>query len=95
MSDETPTTQTLMPFGKYRDQPIEVLAADPRYCEWLAAQPWFRTRFTHLHTLIVNNFAAGIFCLRWRQISTVWRLLSMEPRVINGLIGGSSLTRWV
>jgi hypothetical protein len=48
----------LVPFGKYKGQPVEVLAADKSYCEWLAGQEWFRTRFTAIHTLIVNNFAA-------------------------------------
>ena len=46
----------LVPFGKYRGQPIEVLAADKPYCEWLASQDWFRSKFTTIHTLIINNF---------------------------------------
>jgi hypothetical protein len=31
-------------FGKYRGQPIEILASDRGYCDWLMAQPWFRDR---------------------------------------------------
>jgi len=46
----------LIPFGKYKGQPIEVLAADREYLEWLQAQPWFPERFPQIHTLIVNNF---------------------------------------
>jgi hypothetical protein len=46
----------IVPFGKYKGQPIEALQHDPAYCEWLAGQDWFRARFTAIHTLIVNNF---------------------------------------
>ncbi len=49
---------SLVPFGKYKGQPVEALAQDSEYCEWLAGQDWFRTRYTAIHTLIVNNFAA-------------------------------------
>jgi len=29
----------VVPSGKYKGQPVEVMAADTDYCEWLAAQP--------------------------------------------------------
>jgi uncharacterized protein (DUF3820 family) len=28
----------LVPFGKYKGQPVEVLAQDREYCDWLDAQ---------------------------------------------------------
>ncbi len=40
--------KNIVPFGKYKGQPIEVLQADEEYSEWLAAQQWFRERFTDL-----------------------------------------------
>ena len=46
----------IVPFGKYKNQPVEVLAADKSYCEWLVAQDWVRERFPSVHTLIVNHF---------------------------------------
>lgn len=46
----------LVPFGKYKGQPVEVLSQDKQYCEWLASQDWLRSRFSGIHTLIVNNF---------------------------------------
>jgi hypothetical protein len=49
-------TDTLVPFGKYKGQPIDVLREDKSYCDWLAGQDWFRDRYTTIHTLIVNNF---------------------------------------
>jgi hypothetical protein len=35
----------LIPFGKYKGQPVEVLAQDKQNAEWLTAQPWFRVRW--------------------------------------------------
>jgi hypothetical protein len=48
----------IVPFGKYRGQPIEVLRSDPGYVQWLLGQDWVRDRFAAIHTLIVNNFGA-------------------------------------
>ena len=44
----------IVPFGKYKDQPVETLIADRGYCEWLAAQPWFAERFRDLHQIVIN-----------------------------------------
>lgn len=47
----------IVPFGKYKNQPIEVLAQDKSYCEWLAGQGWVAQRYPDIHTVIINNFA--------------------------------------
>ena len=52
----TPRGQNVIPFGKYRGQPIEVLEADPQYAKWLAGQGWFRSHHQNLHAIIINNF---------------------------------------
>lgn len=49
----------LIPFGKYRGQPIEALANDQQYADWLTAQPWFRERYSSLYTVIINNFSVA------------------------------------
>lgn len=46
----------IIPFGKYKNQPIEVLAGDKQYTEWLCQQSWFISQFNQLHTVIINNF---------------------------------------
>ena len=46
----------IVPFGKYKGQPVERLAQDKDYCEWLASQDWFRNRYATIHSLIINNF---------------------------------------
>jgi hypothetical protein len=47
---------TIVPFGKYKGQPVEVLSEDRAYADWLLAQGWLKQRFPDLHTLIINNF---------------------------------------
>lgn len=44
-----------VPFGKYKGQSAEVLAADPQYMEWLISQGWVRDKFPQFYTLIINN----------------------------------------
>ncbi len=44
----------VVPFGKYKGQPVEVLRADDDYCQWLMGQDWFRAKFTTIYQTIVN-----------------------------------------
>jgi uncharacterized protein (DUF3820 family) len=55
---ETPAKHgaDIVPIGKYKGQPVEVLQGDPQYVEWLMGQDWVRTKYPQLFTLIVNNF---------------------------------------
>jgi hypothetical protein len=46
----------LIPFGKYKGQPIEVLQSDPQYVDWLMQQDWVRQRFPSVMNVIINNF---------------------------------------
>lgn len=46
----------IVPFGKYRGQPIDVLLADTQYMAWLSEQPWVKERYPIVQTLIINNF---------------------------------------
>jgi hypothetical protein len=47
----------VVPFGKYKGQPVEAMAADRAYMDWLLAQPWFKDQHKNIYTLIINNFA--------------------------------------
>jgi len=47
-------TSEVVPFGKYKGQPVEVLAADTDYCEWLTAQPWFKARYLNVYNTVIN-----------------------------------------
>lgn len=47
----------LVPFGKYKGQPVEVMQMDTGYCEWLSKQDWFRERYANVYQqVIINNF---------------------------------------
>ena len=48
------TAAEVVPFGKYKGQPVETLAADSDYCEWLTAQTWFRERYGNVYNTIIN-----------------------------------------
>jgi hypothetical protein len=43
----------LVPFGKYKGQPVEALAADNDYAEWLLSQPWFRDRWPNVYNVVI------------------------------------------
>jgi len=46
----------LIPFGKYKGQPIEVMALDHAYMDWVRQQSWFADKYPSINTLIINNF---------------------------------------
>lgn len=46
----------IIPFGKYKGQPIEAIASDKQYLDWLTQQPWFREKYATIHQVIINNF---------------------------------------
>jgi hypothetical protein len=46
---------TLVPFGKYRNQPVDIMAADIQYVEWLMTQDWFTNgRYQNVYNTIIN-----------------------------------------
>ncbi|MDL2313672.1 hypothetical protein LJC36_01690 [Desulfovibrio sp. OttesenSCG-928-C14] len=49
-------TVEIIPFGKHKGKPLEVLRSDPEYCDWLTAQGWFREKHDAIYQLIINNF---------------------------------------
>jgi len=42
-------SNNIVPFGKCRGQPVEALAADRDYCDWLVTERWFRERYGCLY----------------------------------------------
>lgn len=50
MSDE------IIPFGKYKGQPLEAIQSDKSYLDWLLAQSWFKEKHQDMYTIIINNF---------------------------------------
>lgn len=45
----------IVPFGKYKGQPVEVLTSDQDYCEWLVSQPWFKSRYGNVYNILIQG----------------------------------------
>ena len=56
MSSIKENKQEIVPFGKYKGQPLEALIQDESYAKWLTSQDWFQEKFGKIYTLIINNF---------------------------------------
>jgi len=46
----------LLPFGKYKGKPIEILLSDKDYTNWLLEQSFFKDKHLNLYNIVVNNF---------------------------------------
>ena len=55
MTDES---KSLVPFGKYKGQPVERLLADVAYYSWLQMQPWFQEKYANVINVTVINSPA-------------------------------------
>lgn len=44
----------IVPIGKYKGQPVELMLSDVDYCEWLKDQSWFREKFVNIYNVIIN-----------------------------------------
>jgi len=51
------TSQKVVPFGKYRGQPLSVLREDVSYMDWLAGQEGIRRQYPWIFNLTVNSGA--------------------------------------
>lgn len=49
------SNQKVVPFGKWKGQPVQRLAEDRSYFEWLCSQPWFREKFEDLYQAVVQR----------------------------------------
>lgn len=56
---ETNGGAAILPFGKHKGERVdEVMRTDPKWIEWIMAQPWFREKHPTLVQVIVNGGAA-------------------------------------
>ena len=46
----------IIPFGKYKDKPIEFLAKDKDYITWLLSTDWFKDKYSNIYSIVINNF---------------------------------------
>lgn len=57
-ADNKLSQMPIVPFGKYKGQPVEVLASDPQYVEWLLSQSSIKIKYPDIISVIINNFQA-------------------------------------
>lgn len=53
-------TDELIPFGKYKGQPLVAIQKDKQYIDWLLAQSWFHEKHKEFYTIIINNFQEAV-----------------------------------
>lgn len=44
----------IVPFGKHKGKPIEVLTSDKPYLNWLLAQSWFKEKFLNIYNIVIH-----------------------------------------
>lgn len=56
MENNDVSKKQIVPFGKYKGQPVSILKSDPKYVDWILSQSWFGDSYPEIRTLIINNF---------------------------------------
>jgi len=51
--------QEIVPFGKFKGQPIERLYEDPSYVKWISEQDGIKQRYPQFYNLVINNFTSA------------------------------------
>jgi len=96
--DILPVNNGLITFGKYEGKPIETLATDIPYCQWLLAQSWFKERYTPIYHIVINNicvprdtpehnrlqirFTDDNFCMALGKLCN-WKLMNKKKCIWN------------
>jgi hypothetical protein len=83
----------IIPFGKYKGQPVDLLAQDPQYCEWLSQQDWFRTRYPAIHTLIINHFGQPEETQEHNALQALFVDEDFRRRFVVHVLGGQDRVR--
>ncbi len=75
-------TQKLLEF--YKDKPVEILAEDEQYMQWLLIQDWFKNRYKNIYNVVINNFSKEEYLNKFNSIfSNVKTLLKGNILIAN------------
>jgi len=80
----------IIPFGKYKGQPIEAVAEDRSYVEWLTAQPWFQQRYGNLYQIVINNFCEPFETPEHNEMQARF----LAPEFVIGVAMRTAFGRW-
>lgn len=71
--------ERIIPFGKHKGKPIEFLATDKQYLDWLLAQSWFREKYLNIYNIVINNFREPVDTPEHNKIQI--KFLKLEYRL--------------
>jgi hypothetical protein len=80
------TDTKIVPFGKYKGQPIERMLADQSYLQWLMAQDWFREK--PLYQVIINYGAEPQETPEHNALQVMFLDKSFCERFVEHIVGG-------
>lgn len=69
----------IIPFGKHKGKPVEILASDKEYADWLVAQSWFKEKYVNIYNVLVQNFREPVDTPEHNKIQV--RFLKLEYRL--------------
>lgn len=81
----------IVKFGKYKNQPVEVLKQDREYVKWLQTQDWFRANYQSINNIIINNFNAPSETPEHNKIQTLFLDQSFCDKMIDYMINNNLL----
>lgn len=76
----------IIKFGKYKNQPVEVLKQDIQYVKWLQTQEWFRSNHQNINNIIINNFSAPSETPEHNKIQALFLNYSFCNKLLNYLL---------
>lgn len=85
----------MIPFGKYKGQPLEQLQNDPSYTDWLLSQSWFAERYSGVRTIIINNFKENHDSPRHNALQTRFLDRQFAFSVATAAMGWMSWDEWM
>ena len=97
VTDASPQSAQLVPFGKYRGQPVEVAVADDGYREWTLAQPWVKTEYPVFYQILLTGGPPpedtpehNQMQARFLDEEVCWALARLRPGLVEGKQPGVS-----
>ena len=79
----------IIPFGKYKGKPVEILANDKQYLDWLLTQSFFKEKHINLYNVVINNFREPVDTPEHNKIQILF--LKPEYRVKLAYLVNSNL----
>lgn len=77
----------IVPFGKYKGQPLQTLLDDPDYALWLGTQDWFRDRYAEIHAFLLAQAKSETASLEAQLLPPPAGDPSLDPYLVSSVAG--------